>query len=69
MCLLLVCVATMYVFIHIFPLFFVKPGVALLGGQGRHLPTQFFRDQRQKIIQNCKIRATCLYPLQMLSNF
>ena len=35
MCLLQVCVATMYVFIHIFPLFFVKPGVVLLGGQGR----------------------------------
>ena len=34
-------------------------GAALLGGQDGHLPTQFSRDQRQKIPQNCKIRAIC----------
>ena len=34
-------------------------GAKLQGGQGGNLPTQFFRDQRQKIPQNCKIRATC----------
>ena len=44
-------------------------GAALLGGQGGHLPTQFFRDQRQKIPQNCKIGATCMHLLQMLSKF
>ena len=30
-----------------------KTGVMLLGGQGKHLHTQIFRDQRQKIPQNC----------------
>ena len=29
-----------------------ESGTTLLGGQVGHLPTQFFRDQRQKIPQN-----------------
>ena len=37
--------------------------VALLGGQGGHLSSQFFRYQKQKIPQNCKIYATCMYLL------
>ena len=41
--------------------FFVCSGAVLAGGQGEHLPTQFFRDQRQKISENCKTRATCKY--------
>ena len=38
-------------------------GAVLLGGQGGHLPAQFFRDQRQRMNQNCKICATCMYLL------
>ena len=37
-------------------------GAALLGGQGGHLPTQFFRDQRQKNLS--KLQSSCnLYVL------
>ena len=38
-----------------------KTGAALLDGQDGDLPTQFFRDQRQKIPQNCKVVATFRY--------
>ena len=52
-----------YCHIHKIELSKFPAGVALLGGEGGHLPSQFFRDQRQKIPQNCKIGATFMYLL------
>ena len=50
--------------------FNIDSEAAVLDGQGRHLPTQFFRGQRQKSpskLQNSR-RATCIYLPQQLKS-
>ena len=52
-----------------FQAFLCRGGAFGWVGWGWAFATQFFRDQGQKIPQNCKIRATFMYLLHIFSKF